>query len=236
MGVFRFKQFSLDDSRCSMKIGTDAVLLGAWAPLPQEGDVLDIGCGCGVISLMIAQRNPNLRITGIDIEEAAALQASANASMSPFAPCATFQHADIRDFAQRPLPGYELIVSNPPYFQQSLKGSDPGRNCARHNITLGFNDLIAAASSLMTPAGSFSVILPHDALNSFRIQAAAGGLFPAAILTVSHLPDHKPTRALVSLTHHRTDDPVMAHLAIRTHAGDHTNEYLALIAPFYLFA
>jgi tRNA1Val (adenine37-N6)-methyltransferase len=236
MGLFRFKQFSLDDSHCPMKIGTDAVLLGAWAPLPSGGCVLDIGCGCGIIAMMLAQRNPELIITGIDIHPEAARQASANASMNPLAQNVTFFTGDVRELALQGGSRFDLIVSNPPYFQASLKGRCSARNHARHDLTLSFCELTEAASRLLTPEGSFSVIIPTGAYPQFKVDAASAGLFPQTILQVSHHPDSDPVRTLVCFTRERNPSPGTTSISIRNHDNDYSGEYLSLTSPFYLFA
>ena len=150
---FRFKQFFADDSRCAMKVGTDGVLLGAWAPVDNfksQADcrVLDIGTGCGLVALMLAQRLPMARITAIDIDSEAALQAADNFSRSPWsdrldAVCSSAQAVSRSLSSLGNIAGsFHLIVSNPPYFRNSLKNPDAARTLARHSDTLSMSDLL----------------------------------------------------------------------------------------------
>ncbi len=152
---FRFRQFAVAHDRCAMRVNTDAVLLGAWCPLPDEAPeprILDIGTGSGVIALMLAQRCPAARITAIDIDEPSALQARENFLASPWPDRLTAQHISLQDFTP-PLKGgrgdsYNLILSNPPYFRNALRNPDPRRSDARHTDTLSFDELCRCSAYL----------------------------------------------------------------------------------------
>ena len=131
---FSFKQFTVRHDRCAMKVGTDGVLLGAWADVRHSRSILDVGTGTGLIALMLAQRCPQAQIVGIDIDEAAVGQALENMSASPWAERLSAQCQDVRSLCQEGC--YDTIVSNPPYFVDSLKCPDEQRTTARHTDTL----------------------------------------------------------------------------------------------------
>ena len=139
---FRFKQFSVNHDRCAMKVGTDAVLLGSISGSGNPKSILEIGVGTGVVSLMLAQRFPEARITGVEIDREAWEQASENARQSPWKDRIDFVHMSFQDFCLKQGQKYDLIVSNPPFFPNHLKSPDPKRNLALHNDTLSFGELV----------------------------------------------------------------------------------------------
>lgn len=164
---FRFKQFFVNDDRCAMKVGTDGVLLGAYAPLPDwSSHVLDIGTGCGLVALMMAQKYPNAQIDAIDIDEAAAEQAQENFQASPWSDRLHAYASRLQDW--QPNEKYDVIVSNPPYFQNSLKNPDKARQTARHTDTLSFDDLIIHCTRLLKEDGVLAIILPAEAGRDMR--------------------------------------------------------------------
>jgi tRNA1Val (adenine37-N6)-methyltransferase len=158
--MFRFKKFSVNDSQSTMKVGTDAVLLGSWMPVPENCQtILEIGSGCGVISLMLAQTT-KAHITGIDIDEKSVEEAQKNLEHFYWKEQVQFIHGSVQDFAQKTTQKFEVIVSNPPFFENSLKSPDANRNISRHNDNLTFEELIAAVDILLSDNGRFGVILP----------------------------------------------------------------------------
>jgi len=158
--VFRFKQFTIHHDRCTMKVGTDAVLLGAWASVGQQTSILDIGTGSGVIALMLAQRTlPSARIDAVEVEGEDAAQARDNVSQSPWASKVVVHHLPVQQFNPGKL--YNVIVSNPPYFINSQQPPDQRRIHARHTVLLDFDELIETVVRLLSPAGTFSTILPY---------------------------------------------------------------------------
>ena len=162
--MFRFKQFAVRQDRCPMKVGTDGVLLGAWAPvLPSDRRVLDIGTGTGLIALMMAQRMPQARIAGVDIDDVS--QARENADASPWGARLEFHRCPVQEFAAGG--AFDLIVSNPPYFVGSLTCPDAGRTAARHAVHLPFEALRDAVLRLLAPGGRFALILPSSETERF---------------------------------------------------------------------
>lgn len=170
MSVFRFKKFVICDDGASMKLGTDAVLLGAWASITGANKILDIGAGCGIIAIMLAQRTPdNTLIDAIELLEPDARQAALNVSQSPWPGKVNLIHADIKAFD----PGfhYDVIVSNPPYFTKSLLPPAQGRRIARHDGSLDSDELLRSVIRLIAPAGKFNVILPAAEAIAFASKA-----------------------------------------------------------------
>jgi tRNA1Val (adenine37-N6)-methyltransferase len=176
MSIFRFKRFLICDDNASMKVGTDAVLLGAWSDVSAAQTVLDIGTGCGVIAIMLAQRTANNTvIDAVELLEPDSVQAQQNVSQSPWPGKVHVFQTDIGDF--HPGKKYDLIVSNPPYFVNSLLPPTQGRTAARHSTMLTSDKLINAVVSLLSDAGKFNVILPASEAASFIAKAKDHGLF-----------------------------------------------------------
>ncbi|GHM98589.1 tRNA1(Val) (adenine(37)-N6)-methyltransferase [Cytophagales bacterium WSM2-2] len=170
--IFHFKKFSIGDDRCAMKVGTDAVLLGAWVRINRAKHILDIGAGSGVISLMLAQRSgEDALVDAVEIVKADAEQANENVLNSPWPNKVTIYQKAIQAFD--PPYKYDLIVSNPPYFVNSLLPPSESRVKARHTISLSFEELLEHSLRLLNRNGRLAVILPHDEGNTFRSMALA---------------------------------------------------------------
>lgn len=164
---FTFRQFEVCQDMCAMKVGTDGVLLGAWAAGGRH--ILDIGTGTGLIALMMAQRFEGARICGIDMDDGACRQAMANVAGSPFAARIEICHSRLQDFS--PSVTFDSIVSNPPFFTNSLKCPDARRSAARHADTLPFADLFRGVARLLDSDGVFSAVIPADAEGDFCAEA-----------------------------------------------------------------
>ena len=167
---FAFKQFIVKQDRCAMKVGTDAVLLGAWVLPNGSKHILDIGTGTGVIALMLAQKT-QAHIDAIDIDEEAFLQAKQNALDSKFARQITVTQTSLQHYSNATAQKYNLIVTNPPYFEQSLKSSDEQRSHARHADVLPFEELLDGVLKLLDEKGKFCLILPTLEAIKFRALA-----------------------------------------------------------------
>jgi tRNA1Val (adenine37-N6)-methyltransferase len=158
---FQFKQFTIHHDNSAMKVGTDSVLLGAWTNTEGAKHILDIGTGSGIIALMLSQRTPSsTQIDAVEIEPDAAAQARKNVLQSPWPDKVNVYQSSIQTFYTEKK--YDLIISNPPYFQNSFKPSDENRLITRHTVSLSFNDLIETVKRLLTAAGKFCVILPYQ--------------------------------------------------------------------------
>jgi tRNA1Val (adenine37-N6)-methyltransferase len=180
---FAFKQFIVKQDRCAMKVGTDAVLLGAWVLPNGSKHILDIGTGTGVIALMLAQKT-QAHIDAIDIDEEAFLQAKQNALDSKFARQITVTQTSLQHYSNATAQKYNLIVTNPPYFEQSLKSSDEQRSHARHADVLPFEELLDGVLKLLDEKGKFCLILPTLEAIKFRALAEKRGLHLSKLLRV----------------------------------------------------
>ena len=230
--MFRFKQFTVCDERSAMKIGTDGVLLGAWADIEDDSRILDVGTGTGLIALMLAQRSANAEIMGIDISHEAIEEARDNFLNSPWATRLSVSLCDVCSFESAEK--FDHIVSNPPYFVDSLHSPDKLRTMARHTSSLKFEDLVASAVRLLKPEGRLSVILPTECAMQFRF-AAFGRLWLRRQLNVVTKEGDTPRRTLMEFC--LTDKPLMpaiTTLTMRHKDSTYTDEYRYLTEDFYI--
>ena len=231
---FRFRQFSVRHDRCAMKVGTDGVLLGAWAPGGRS--ILDIGTGTGLIALMMAQRFPEAHVTGIDIDGDAALQARENAAVSPFGPRIEVAHSSLAGFvaAASPPLSFDSIVCNPPFFLHSLKNPDARRSVARHADSLPFADLFRGVAALLAPSGVFSAIVPAEVFEAFTAEASIAGLFVSRLTRVRTTPRKPPKRSLVAFSRLRPDTLAEEECVMSRADGSRSEWYRGLTTEFYL--
>lgn len=199
MTAFRFKKFVVEQDLCAMKVGTDGVLLGAWATGGTR--VLDIGTGTGIIALMLAQRCPQAQVTAIDIDEGAVRQASHNVAQSPFADRIEVLHESVQDFDGAD-GGFDAIMSNPPFFIDSLNAPDRQRNIARHAETLTYGQLMQAAWRLLADGGEFSVVVPFDYRQRMEDEATFVGFFPSRVYAVRTSARKPAKRFLLAFRKH----------------------------------
>jgi tRNA1Val (adenine37-N6)-methyltransferase len=192
--VFHFKQFTINQDKCAMKVGTDAVLLGAWVKIDSAKFILDIGTGTGIIALMIAQKAHNAIIDAIDVEEGAYLQASENVSDCDWKDRINVKKESLQSYALHKELGkqYDLIVSNPPYFVDASKPNTEARTTARHtDANLSFDELINGVLKLIKPDGRFCAILPYTEGYLFIEKAEKANLFCNYILKVKTKKEKK---------------------------------------------
>lgn len=231
---FQFKQFTIRHDKCAMKVGTDGVLLGAWAGTEGCNRILDIGTGTGLIALMLAQRS-KADIDAIDIDAEACLQAEENAEASPFAGRIHVIHSALADFASVATRKYDLIVSNPPYFADSLKCPDGQRSMARHTDTLPLDKLLHDSRALLAPGGRLALILPYDRKEYLTECIRKENLFPSKEISVIPVPDAQPKRILIELTAEPSASPMLTgRLTIEIARHQYTDEYIRLTKDFYL--
>ena len=201
---FKFKQFSVKQDRCAMKIGTDAVLLGAWVSLENNPEsILDIGTGTGVISLQLAQRSFAHTIDAVEIDDDAFEQCSENFEASPWGDRLFCYHASIQEFASEVDEKYDLIVSNPPFYTAEYKSENSSRDLARFEDALPFKHLIICVSHLLSDNGIFAVILPKKEGDNFIALALENKLFLKRICNVKGNPVSEIKRVLLEFSFHQ---------------------------------
>lgn len=230
---FRFKQFTIYHDKCAMKVGTDAVLLGAWTNTFNCKSILDVGTGTGIIALMLAQRS-QAQIDAIDIDTNACLQAIENITASPFSKQIEVISSDFASFAATNRKRYDLIVSNPPYFVDSLKCPDNKRTLARHTDTLPLADLIRESRKLLSPTGHIALILPYERLNELNRIIKDNDLSISRETDVIPCPDTPPKRLLVELSATCMPTPNPEELVIEEARHQYTPAYIILTRDFYL--
>lgn len=230
---FQCKKFYVAHDQCAMKVGTDGLLLGAFAPLPQPGrPILDIGTGSGLISLMLAQRSCGANpIDAIELDNTAALQAATNIANSPWPTAVQLIKGDILTYQSNKR--YSLIVSNPPFFQQALPATDARRHQARHTDSLPFARLLEKAKALLVEEGVFAVVLPLVSAEIFCALAQQQGWFVSRYCAVKATPNKPILRALLCLRL-QPSTKTEYQLIITAADGSYSQDYKALLKDFYL--
>jgi tRNA1Val (adenine37-N6)-methyltransferase len=232
--VFHFKKFSIDDSSAEMKIGTDAVILGAWAICENESRILDIGTGTGILALMMAQRNLNTAIDAVELENKAAELAENNVTLSPWSEQIQVFNSSLQEFSLHTHYRYSLVICNPPFFAYSLKSPVETRNLARHNDSLPVTELLQITSKVLLENGNAAFILPADAYNFWQEEAAKLLLYPVRKTFVRSSPAHKPHRILVLFAKEKIPDIIETNLIIYVSQNKYSQDYKELTKEFYL--
>lgn len=198
--MFRFKQFSVDQTGCAMKINTDGVLLGALADADEPLSILDIGTGTGVIALMLAQRFVGAHIDAVEIDESAAITAESNFKGSPFADCLELFPVSFADFfSVYPDKKYDLIVSNPPFYINSLQSPGAKKNLAKHAGDGFFEGLISGVAGHLTEDGTCWLVLPIDTAELVKVLGTQYQLYPQKIIKVYSFNNDEPHREILVL-------------------------------------
>ena len=232
--TFTFKKFSVNQDRCAMKIGTDGVLLGAWTPLINNPfNVLDIGAGTGILSLMLAQRSNAEQIDAIEIDEDAYEQCVENFEASPWGDKLFCFHAGLDEFIDEPEDEYDLIISNPPFYTDDYKTDNTSRDLARFEDALPFEELIEAAALLLSDNGIFSVIIPFKEEERFVSLCKELDLFPLKITRVKGTPTSEIKRSLLAFCQIE-QTALIDELVIEISRHNYTPEYIELTKEFYL--
>lgn len=227
---FQFKQFVVNQEDCAMKVGTDGVLLGAWFDFKENGSVLDIGTGTGLIALMAAQRGAD-SVVAVEIDEKAARQATENVASSKWKDIVTVVHSDIACFSDDKR--FDAVVCNPPFFRDSLRSPDSVRSQARHNDTLSYEKLAEMANYLLSDSGLFSLVLPYDMADTFISVAAKNGLYLCKRTNVVTRKGNLPKRVLLSLCK-QVKVCVTDELVMFDELNNETSEYISIVRDFYL--
>ncbi len=233
---FKFKQFSIDQDRCAMKIGTDGVLLGAWTSLQHQPDsILDIGTGTGLIALMLAQRSEAGLIDALEIEENAYEQAVENFEKSDWGDRLFCYHAGFDEFVEemQDEEEYDLIISNPPFYSEDYKSGNENRDQARFADALPLEELIEGASLLLSKNGHFDLIIPYTEEQKSLEIAKDHKLFPVRITRVKGTHSSPVKRSLISFSFD-TKDPEIDELILEISRHRYTEEFKQLVKDFYL--
>lgn len=241
---FHFKQFTINQDRCAMKIGTDSVLLGAWTSLDsQPYSILDIGAGTGILALMLAQRSETIStgsIDAIEIDAAAYEQCVDNFENSPWRDRLFCYHASLEEFVTElsedeiePHEKYDLIISNPPFYLDTYKSNQVQRDLARYVDAMPFRELVESVSKLLSPQGTFSVVVPFSEEKEFIVLASKEHLFPNRILRVKGSPQSNIKRSLLQFSFDEISI-TPEELIIEISRHKYTDDYKALTKDFYL--
>ena len=232
---FQFKQFTIEQDRCAMKIGTDAVLLGAWTPIPKNlFSILDIGAGTGVLALMLAQRTSAQQIDAIEIDDQAYEQCVDNFENSAWGESLFCYHAGLDEFLEEMEDeSYDLIISNPPFYTDDYKSNTDKRNLARFEEALPFEELIESAANLLSEFGIFSVIIPFKEEKRFIQLASEFQLHPFKTTRVKGNETSEIKRSLLAF---KWDEQIniIDELVIEIKRHQYHNDYIELTKEFYL--
>jgi tRNA1Val (adenine37-N6)-methyltransferase len=229
MSVFKFKEFSIIQEKSAMKVGTDGVLLGCWVSCEKANNILDIGCGTGLITLMLGQRNLIANVTGIEIEKIASQEAQLNISNSDWKERIEIKHTSLQEFTSQLK--FDLIASNPPFFPQNK--SQQSRDIARHTNTLSFEELIDNAANLLAEKGIFSVIIPKDSEEYFCKIAATHKLYCNRVCYIKGNQASEVKRVMMEFSFIKSI-VLTEHLTIERSRHNYTSKYIQLCKDFYL--
>lgn len=229
---FTFKQFTINQDRCAMKVCTDACILGASTDVENVSKILDIGTGTGLLSLMIAQRT-NAQIDAVEIDEDAYQQAVMNVQESVFASKIRVHHQRIQDFLVED--SYDLIISNPPFYQQSLKSADAKVNRALHTVELSFDDIIDSSIRLLSPNGKFVVLLPPFEMEKLIQIAKKKGLYLSKKMLIRHDESKPIFRVIATFQTNQIHDSAEKTLIIHEKDGrTYSDVFRRLLQDYYL--
>ena len=233
--MFTFKQFTVQQNRCAMKVGTDGVLLGAWCPIENNPkSILDIGAGTGILALLLAQRTNAEQIDAIEIDEEAYEQCVENFENSPWNDRLFCFHADVEEFIDEPEDEYDLIISNPPFYSEDFKTNNEQRDLARFTDALPFETLVETAALLLSKNGVFAVIIPFKEETNFIELCANYDLFPVTATRVRGNPTSEIKRSLLAFKRYELSVLEADELVIETARHLYTPEYIELTKDFYL--
>jgi len=229
---FRFKQFTVFHDRCAMKVGTDGTLLGAWTDITGVQSILDIGTGTGLVALMLAQRSPAY-IDAVEIDPEACIQARENVGRLPWRDRIQVYQGSVQEYATTCSKQYDLIVSNPPFFDNASKAAQKARTVARHSDSLRQIDLLQVAEQLLGESGRLAVIYPTDAAKTFQENAKVFGFFCHRKLSIKPTLASETKRIVLELRKHPSFSQDNS-LTIEVKQRVYTPEFISLIKDFYL--
>ena len=229
---FQFKQFRINQDKTAMKVCTDSCVLGAWTEVKEANQILDIGTGTGLLSLMVAQRS-EAKITAVEIDAAAAAQAEENFNGSPWKNRIVLTQKSLQQFGHENQQQFDVIICNPPFFQASLKSPDTAKTIAKHTQELPFEDLLHFVKQFLTPEGFFYLLLPPSEAEVFRNLALNEKLFPVKELQLFTQPNGKHLRTIYAYSFQEKPSEKQS-LIIRNLDQTYTSEFAALLKEYYL--
>jgi tRNA1Val (adenine37-N6)-methyltransferase len=231
---FKFKQFTVQQDQCAMKIGTDGVLLGAWVSLENNpNSILDIGAGTGILAMQLAQRSLAETIEAIEIDDDAFEQCVENFETSPWGDRLFCFHASAQEYADEIEAEFDLIIANPPFYSDDYKTENEARNQARFESSLPFRDLAIMAFQYLSENGIFALILPKKEEDNFIALASKVGLFPNRICRVKGNTTSEVKRSLLEFSFYEVET-IYEELTIEISRHYYTKEYQDLVKDFYL--
>ena len=230
---FKFKQFTIRQDRCAMKVTTLACIQGAWLPDIKPKHILDIGAGTGLLSLMAAQKY-ECKIDAVEIEQDAFSQLKENSLQSPWGNRINCHHDDIINFARHNSSKYDLIISNPPFYKNQLKSSKAKINHARHEVGLTIEELIDASSRLISDSGKISILLPPIETTRLTEYCKRNSLFFSNQLVISDSEKKEP-KAIVTILSKIPSNPIIRKFIIKNDNGTYSSEFISLLDAYYLY-
>ena len=233
---FQFKQFTIHQDKCAMKVCTDACLFGAWVAKKLAlreiiaENILDIGCGTGLLNLMLAQKS-KAEIDAVEIDEDAFKQAKDNTNSSKWSEKINIHHASIKDFQS--LKKYDLIICNPPFYENQLKSENSERNMAMHATTLSYSELVLQIKKHLAPNGITAVLLPYETVKNFEVMLLNQKLFITEKLNVAHSPSHPFFRSMLLISD-KENEQFEHCFHIKNNDKEYSNEFKELLEDYYL--
>lgn len=230
---FRFKQFSIQQGLCAMKVTTVACIQGAWFPDFAPEAILDIGAGTGLLSLMAAQKFTG-KIDAVEIDDGAFSQLAENIHNSLWSNRIESHHEDIRKYARKSRMQYDLIISNPPFYQNQLRSGNDQYDQARHGTSLLYSELVEVCCKLLSDTGKISILLPPVETSQITLMFKSRGIYLSDQLAICDTPAHKP-KTIVSIYSKRAQSPTSNYLAIKDGQGRYTSGFVVLLKDYYLY-
>lgn len=230
---FHLKPFSLSHHRSTMKVGTDAILLGLWAETAGVGKILEVGTGCGIISLLTASRCSAL-IDAIELDAESADEAGGNFDRSPFSYRMKAIHADFNRYSKSYPEKYDLIVSNPPFFINDMPSNDLKQRQTRHQTTLSYEQLLKGSVHILSPGGKLCVVLPYNNHHIFIDLAKHQGMFPQRQQLIFPFRNSRPNRINLCLGFQKPEEPATQKFIIREADKLFSAQYVELLKDYYI--
>lgn len=233
MEPFHFKEFSVFHHRSTMKVGTDSVLLGSWCNIDNPSTVLDLGTGSGILALLLVSRCDAF-VDAIELDDNSAEEARGNFSNSKYKSRLKLFHGDFKEFASTTLKKYDMIISNPPFFNEGLLSDNESRTAARHTTKLGHFEMLKGVSNILDSDGKFCVVIPHIISEGFISNAEGLGLFPYRKQIIYPKSESKPNRINIEFHKSIPTKVIIEEIVIRNKDNSYSNEYKALTGEYLL--